>query len=200
MKAILREFGTALRATVILAAVVCGLYPALVTAVAQAVFPAKANGSLVVRDGRVEGSTLLGRSFSGARYFHPRPSAAGTGYDAIRSGGSNLGPTSRTLIETIGRRALAYRTENGLPPDVPVPVDAVTASGSGLDPHISLANALLQAPRVARARGLSAAAVQARIEALAEGRWLGFLGEPRVNVLVLNLALDDGDRGDHAGR
>ena len=134
---------------------------------------------------------LLAQRFDDAKYFHPRPSAAGQGYDAASSGGSNAGPLSKTLIDAIRQRVVDYRTQNGLSPDAAVPADAVTASGSGLDPHISLKNALLQAPRVAGARGASVQAVRDKIAACTEGRDLWVLGEPRVNVLMLNLSLDN---------
>jgi len=177
-------------AVLALSGLVCGIYPASVWILARIVFPVRANGSLVVRDGKSEGSILIGRPFSGPDDFHPRPSAAGAGYDALRSGGSNLGPTSRTLAEQIRRRAAEYRAENGLGPLDLVPADAVTASGSGLDPHISVRNALLQAVRVAKSRGLSEADVVRLVKAAIEGRDLGIFGEPRVNVLRLNLALE----------
>ena len=169
----------------------CGIYPAVVWGLAQILFPDSANGSLVRLDGKVVGSKLLAQNFTGAQYFHPRPSSAGdAGYDAANSGGSNLGPTSKKLTETVKNRIDAYRAENNLNAVTPVPADAVTASGSGLDPHISLRNAYLQAPRVAKARGMSENAVKEKIKIYAEGRALGILGEPRVNVLKLNLALD----------
>jgi len=186
----LAELRTAAIAVLALAAVVCGLYPAAIWAVAQGLFPGRAGGSLVVRDGSILGSDLIGQKFSGPGFFHSRPSAAGEGYDALRSGGSNLGPTSWALAEEISRRAAAYREENGLGPDEPVPADAVTASGSGLDPHISLQNAELQVRRIARSRGWPEEAVRRLIAAHAERRTLGILGRPRVNVLRLNLALE----------
>jgi K+-transporting ATPase ATPase C chain len=133
---------------------------------------------------------LIGQGFAGPKYFHPRPSAAGQGYDAVRSGGSNLGPTSKKLVDAVRQRATDYRAENNLSPEILVPADAVTASASGLDPHISLNNALLQTSRVARARGLDKMAVRKLVGAYTEGRDLGIFGEPRVNVLILNLALD----------
>lgn len=195
------ELRTSFLAVLALAVILCGLYPLTAWVLAHGLFPGKADGSLiphdgniptsgVMRDGAVLGSSLIGQGFSSARYFHPRPSAAGRGYDAARSGGSNLGPLSKNLVDEVARRVAAYREENGLPAGTMVPADAVTASGSGLDPHISVKNALLQAPRVARARGLAAEDVQNKVEAFTEGRILGILGEPRVNVLRLNLALD----------
>jgi K+-transporting ATPase ATPase C chain len=136
------------------------------------------------------GSNLLAQGFTDPKYFHPRPSAAGQGYDATTSGGSNLGPTSKKLVDGVRRRVTNYRLENGLPADTIVPADAVTTSASGLDPHISVKNALLQAERVASTRGLSVEVVMKKIDAHTEGRTLGILGEPRVNVLMLNLDLD----------
>lgn len=167
-------------------------YPLAITGVSQLAFPSQANGSLVVQDGRVVGSRLIGQTFEGRTYFHPRPSAAGEGYDATSSSASNLGPTNPVLLDAVTERIEAYRTDNGLGAAAPVPVDAVTASASGLDPHISLENARLQAARVADARGLPLRRVLALVDDTIGGRSLGFLGEPGVNVLELNLALDAG--------
>ena len=191
MKALFSEIRGAVFATLILAIVCCGLYPLVVFGISQALFRDKANGSLIVdQDGTVHGSKLLAQGFTADKYFHPRPSAAGNGYDATSSGGSNLGPTSQKLNDAIKDRVAAYRKENGLSETEPVPADAVTASGSGLDPQISLRNAELQAPRVAKARGLSEEKVRELVQQNTDGRNLGVLGEPGVNVLELNLALD----------
>jgi K+-transporting ATPase ATPase C chain len=185
------EIRRAVLVTLSLAVVCCGLYPLLVFGIAQIAFPHKANGSLI-RDsnGTVRGSSLLSQGFTSAKYFHPRPSAAGNGYDATSSGGSNLGPTSQKLNDAIKYNIKSYREENGLKDSDPVPADAVTASGSGLDPHISLANAEIQARRIAKARNLSVDKIQALINQYTEGPDLGFLGDPGVNVLLLNMALD----------
>ena len=166
------------------------VYPLAVTGVARIAFPAKSQGSLVRRGGVVVGSRLIGQSFAGPRYFQPRPSAAGAGYDGAASGASNLGPSNPVLLADVRARVAAYRRLNGLAANTPVPVDAVTASASGLDPEISPANARLQAPRVARARNLPLAQVLALVREHTDRRSLGFLGEPGVNVLELNLALD----------
>jgi K+-transporting ATPase ATPase C chain len=192
MKTLLTEIKTSALLTLLFAAILCGAYPAAVWAMGQALFHEQANGSLIRdRDGTLRGSALLAQSFTGGRYFHPRPSAAGIGYDAAGSAGSNLGPTSRKLAELIAADVAAYRADNGLAPDAPVPADAVTRSGSGLDPHISLANAELQAPRVARVRRLSREQVRNLIASATDGRNWGILGEPGVNVLRLNRALDE---------
>ena len=170
------------------------LYPLAVTALAQVAFPDKANGSLVERDGVVVGSRLIGQRFAEPQYFHPRPSAAGDGYDASASSGSNKGPTNDEWLAEVADRVDAYREENGLSPDAKVPVDAVTASASGLDPQISVANARIQARRVADERDLELSQVLDLIHEHTDGRALGFLGEAGVNVLELNLALDQVDR------
>jgi K+-transporting ATPase ATPase C chain len=191
MKALFSEIRRAVFATLVLAIVCCGLYPLVVFGIAQALFRDKANGSLIVdQDGTMRGSKLLAQGFTADKYFHPRPSAAGNGFDAASSGGSNLGPTSQKLSDAIKDRVAAYRKENGLSETEPVPADAVTASGSGLDPQISLRNAELQTPRVAKARGLSEEKVRELVQQNTDGRNLGVLGEPGVNVLELNLALD----------
>ena len=190
MKDLVAELRASIAATLLLAVLCCGIYPAVVWAVGQGLFSGKANGSLVKVDGKVAGSSLLAQGFTAPNYFHPRPSAAGQGYDAVNSGGTNLGPTSKKLIEDVKQRVADYRTENGLAPDARVPADAVTSSASGLDPHISVRNALMQAARVAKARGIGEKDVMAKVEANTEGRTFGLLGEPRVNVLTLNLSLD----------
>lgn len=190
MKNIIAELRIALLATLSLAMILCGFYPLAVWALSQGFFPDKANGSLVIEKQTVRGSRLIAQGFSHPKYFHPRPSAAGQGYDGQSSGGSNLGPLSKKLNESLKDRLAQYRSENKLSSDVLVPADAVTASGSGLDPHISLKNALLQAHRVAAGRGVGDKTVLKQMEHYTEGRDLGIFGEPRVNVLRLNLALD----------
>ena len=183
MKTLLLELKTSLLLTLVFAVLLCGAYPLVIWAGGQAFFSAKANGSLVVdKDGTVRGSALLAQNFSSDKYFQPRASAAGTGYDATSSGGTNFG---------IKYAVAAYRTSNGLAADAEVPADAVTSSASGLDPHISVANAQIQAARVAKARGLALDRVQALLEANTEKRELGIFGESGVNVLRLNIALDN---------
>jgi K+-transporting ATPase ATPase C chain len=180
----------AIRMTILTAVLLGLLYPLAITGVAQVLFPGAANGSLVKANGHVIGSSLIAQDFTQAKYFHPRPSAAGKGYDAMASGASNLGPTSRALIDQVSTAVdQALRQDPGLRRGR-VPVDMVTTSGSGLDPDITVANARAQAPRVAAARGMSLVAVLRLVAAHTSGRTLGFLGEPRVNVLQLNLALD----------
>ena len=188
---LLQEVKVSVLATLALVVILCGVYPLVVWGIAQVAFPGQANGSLVEVRGKIVGSGLLAQNFSGPQYFHPRPSAAGdTGYDGASSGGSNLGPLSQKLIDQVKERVASYRTENNLPAEMLVPADAVTASGSGLDPHISVRNAGLQTARVAKSRQVSADKVNKIIQNCTEGPDLGFLGEPGVNVLRLNLALD----------
>jgi K+-transporting ATPase ATPase C chain len=191
MKKHLTELRSAVMVTLAFAVVCCGLYPLVVFGIGQVLFHDQANGSLIVNaDGTVHGSKLLGQQFTADKYFQSRPSAAGNGYDATSSGGSNLGPTSSNLVTTITQRIADYRTGNGLATNALVPADAVTASGSGLDPHNSLANAALQIPRVAKARGLPEDHVRQLVQQNTDSASLGFLGESGVNVLELNLSLD----------
>ena len=192
MKEFFSEIRGAVVSTLVLAVVCCGLYPVVVWGIAQVAFRDKANGSLIIeKDGTVRGSRLLGQNFTTEKYFHSRPSAAGNGYDPLNSGGSNLGPTSQKLSDAIKDRIAAYRKENGLGNTEPVPADAVTASGSGLDPHITVRNAELQVARIAKARGLSEAKVRELILKSTDQPDLGILGDAGVNVLSLNLALDE---------
>jgi K+-transporting ATPase ATPase C chain len=221
-----KELGPGLRLTLVMTVLTGLVYPGLITGICQLILPAQANGSLVTVNGKAVGSSLIAQAFTKPEYFHPRPSSAGSGYDASLSGGSNLGPTSAKLIKGISVRIVHYCLDNGIAyessvpldkfkndkgdiddvklvnafndakkplvftPKSPIPADAVTASGSGLDPHISLANAEVQAARVAQGRGVSPQEVHQLIASKREAADLGFLGEPRVNVLMLNVALD----------
>jgi K+-transporting ATPase ATPase C chain len=190
-RTLVADFRTAIISMVFFT-VVCGLaYPFLMTGIAQVTFPSRADGSIVEVDGEPVGSALVGQNFEGAEYFHSRPSAAGAdGYDGGASSGSNLGPASQALVDRVTETLATIREENRLPASAPVPVDAVTASGSGLDPHITPAYAELQVERVARARNLSPDAVRELVKQHTNGSNLLVLGEPRVNVLLLNVALD----------
>jgi K+-transporting ATPase ATPase C chain len=188
----LQELRPALVMMVLMTVLTGVVYPVAITGIAQAVFPDQANGSLLTRDGEPIGSRLIGQSFARPEYFHPRPSYAGNGYAADSSSGSNLAPTSRELVEAVRDRAMTLSAETG---GGRVPIDLTTASGSGLDPHISPQAALFQVPGVAKARGLPEDRVRGLVEEQTEGRLLGLLGEPRVNVLLLNLALDELAKG-----
>jgi potassium-transporting ATPase KdpC subunit len=182
----------AIRMTIILTVLTGIVYPVAMVGLAHLLFPHQAEGSLIVRDGQVVGSALIGQNFSSPRYFHPRPSAAGDkGYDAANSSGSNLGPTNKTLIETVRSRVSTLREHEPGINHSEIPVDMVTTSGSGLDPEITPAAAEIQVPRVAKARGISEDMVRSLISTHTRGRTLGILGEPGVNVLELNLALDN---------
>jgi len=202
-----RQLRAAIVSVLVITVLTGFLFPAVITVIAKAAFSKQANGSLIEQNGKVVGSELIGQNFTAPGYFHPRPSAAGNGYDATASGGTNLGPTSDKLINGIHKKlpngkddpgnfdgikdlAAAYRSENGLPADALIPADAATRSASGLDPEISPANAALQVPRVAKARGLTEDAVKKIVADNSAERQLGILGEPRVNVLRANIALD----------
>ncbi len=185
----MRELWISIRMTVILTVAVGLVYPVAMTAIGYALFPRQAEGSLLTRGNAIVGSELIGQSFTSAKYFHSRPSAAGNGYDATSSGGSNLGPTSKALIDSVSKRTKDVTESEGVQASQ-VPIDLVTASGSGLDPDISPAAADLQAERVAKARAVNPDAVRQLIQDNTHGRWLGLFGEPGVNVLKLNLAVD----------
>jgi K+-transporting ATPase ATPase C chain len=189
---LLKQIYPAVALTIVLTVLVGIIYPFVMTGLSDLLFKEKARGSLIEREGKVVGSRLIGQPFKGAGYFHSRPSAAGSGYDATASGGTNLGPTSKRLFEEqVRERSKQLRTEN---PNVEIPIDLITSSGSGLDPHISPAAADFQIPRVARERRMSEDKVKQLVQEHTEGRQFGVLGEPRVNVLELNLALDEVSR------
>jgi len=188
---ILKEIKTSIIVTLVLLIVCCLIYPLVVFGAGQLLFPRQANGSLVLdSSGKPIASTLLAQNFTADKYFNPRPSAAGTGYDSTSSGGSNYGATSQALHDAVKQRVSDYRKANDLPDSQVVPADAVTASGSGLDPHISIKNAMFQLPRVAKARGLSEDDLKKLVDQYTDGRDFGILGEPGVNIVKLNLALD----------
>lgn len=190
MKAMAGELKRAVLAVILLSLLLCGIYPLAIWSIGQLFFPEKANGSLLKKDHEIAGSILIGQQFTSPTYFHSRPSAVTYASSGAISGGSNLGPLSKSLREQVTVRIIKYRKENGLAYAFPIAADAVSASASGLDPHISPANANAQAARVARARGLSKVLVLQMIQRCMEGRQLGIFGEKRINVLLLNLALD----------
>ncbi|MGO9602261.1 MAG: K(+)-transporting ATPase subunit C [Candidatus Binataceae bacterium] len=186
----MRELWISIRMTILLTVLLGLVYPFAMTAIGQVIFPYQARGSLIGHNGTIVGSKLIGQSFASAKYFHSRPSAAGNGYDPTSSGGSNLGPTSKALMDAVSKRVKDVMTSEGVPASQ-VPIDLVTSSGSGLDPDISPAAADIQVARIAKARGVSSDTVRQVIQDNTHGRWLGLFGEPGVNVLTLNLALDD---------
>jgi len=187
----LKTMGRALMLLLIMTVLTGIAYPLVVTGLAKVIFPNQADGSLIYKAGQPIGSVIIGQNFSDARYFYSRPSAAGKdGYDAASSSGSNLGPTNKSFLDSVAEQAEKVRTENGLSSNAPVPGDLITASASGLDPHISPDSAQIQVARVAIARNFSEQKVQDLVDQYTEGRQFGFLGEPRVNVLKLNIALD----------
>ena len=188
---ILKETKSAVVVTLVLLVICCVIYPVFIFGAGELLFPNKAEGSLVLgADGKPIASTLLGQTFSADKYFNPRPSSAGQGYDSTSSSGSNLGATSQTLHDNVKQRVADYRKANNLPDTQLVPGDAVTASGSGLDPHISIKNAMFQLPRVAKARSMSEDDLKKMVDQYTDGRDFGILGEPGVNIVKLNLALD----------
>jgi potassium-transporting ATPase KdpC subunit len=189
------EFLRAIRLTLVFALFTGLVYGLALTGVFQVIFPSQANGSLITHNGQVVGSQLIGQEFRSDKYFHGRVSATATPYAADNSGGSNLGPNNKALIDRVASSARTIRSDNGLPPDAQVPVDLVTADFSGFDPDVSEASALLQVDRVARARGLDPGRVRALVEKYVQGRILWLFGEPHVNVLQLNMALDAGEAG-----
>jgi K+-transporting ATPase ATPase C chain len=187
-----KQFYSAIALTIVLTVLVGIVYPFMVTGLSELLFKEKARGSLIQREGKVIGSRLIGQPFKDAGYFHSRPSAAGSGYDGTASGGTNLGPTSKRLFEEqVRERSMELRTEN---PNAEIPIDLITSSGTGLDPHISPAAAEFQIPRVVRERRMSEDDVRRLVREYTEGRQFGILGEPRVNVLELNLALDEASK------
>ena len=191
MRAFIRQLKPAIISVIVFTVLLGGVYPLVATAIGQVAFNDEANGSLIRRDGVVVGSELIGQTFTAPEYFHSRPSAAGAGYDGSASSGSNYGPQNPDFLAAVAERVAAHREENGPSGDVSVPVDAVPAPASGPDPHPPVANARLQAARVAQARGLTLAVVMGLIDDHTDGRSLGVLGEPGVNVVLLNLALDE---------
>jgi len=187
----MRVLVQSIRITIVLTILTGLIYPLVMTGVAEVIFPWQSKGSVVSRNGQVVGAAVIGQSFATAGYFHSRPSAAGNGYDASNSGGSNLGPTNKTLIDTVSKRLKDEMTTDSIKEPSQVPIDLITTSGSGLDPEISPAAAEIQVARVAKVRGLSQDDIERLVQENTRGRWLGLLGEPGVNVLMLNLALDN---------